>query len=64
MDEARHRIKALIATTREWRSFHDERRRLAEIGSRKRSEDGIEALACAIREKALREALACLRDPT
>ena len=47
-------IKRLIAETKEWRAFYVARRNAGERGA------GIEALACAIRQKALEDALRAL----
>ena len=48
-------IERLIAETKEWRAFHAARRDAGERGA------GIEAAACAIRQRALEDALKALR---
>ena len=44
------RVEKLIAETEEWRKYHVERRAM------------VEALACSIRLKALRDAVRALKD--
>lgn len=51
-------IKRLIAETEQWRSVHVSRRDQHGMSQRDREAAGIEALACAIRLKALQECLA------
>lgn len=46
-------LNELIAETQGWRGYHVQRRNLGHKGA------GIEALACAIREKALLDAKRC-----
>jgi hypothetical protein len=50
------KLDALIAETKEWRRFHVDQRNRGVKGA------GIEALACAIRERALTDARACFAE--
>jgi hypothetical protein len=51
------KLERLIAETREWREFHAAQYRRGVRGAQ------IEAAACAIREKALRDAKSALEKP-
>ena len=54
-------IQRLLAETIAWRKEYAPRRDQHAPGTAQRRDFGLEALACAIRERAFREALAALR---